>query len=55
MKQPFELLQSQIESGLVQSDAIQSANAFRDAWTMRGVEMSNHLDELIASGEASRK
>lgn len=54
MTQEATLLQSRIQSGLAQQQAIKSANAFREAWAMRGEEMTNHLDALVASGEATR-
>lgn len=51
--QRYELLQGRIESGLVQAQAIQSVGAFREAWTMRGQEMSKYVDALTASGLAA--
>lgn len=47
------LMQSRIESGEAQSQAIRSAKAFKDAWTMRGEGMDDHLAELTTSGLAT--
>lgn len=48
-------LQSRIEGALAAKKAIESRQAFEEAWRMRGEEMANHLDALNASGLAQRK
>lgn len=49
-----ERLQSHIEFGLVAQTALASQRAFKEAWRMRGAEIPNHLDALVASGLAQR-
>lgn len=46
------LLQGRIEAGLAQQQAIRGADGFRGAWTMRGKEMTRHVDDLFDSGLA---
>lgn len=47
-------LQSHIAAGRLQAEAIASASAFHSSWRMRGIEMANHLDALVASGLAQQ-
>jgi hypothetical protein len=49
-----QLLQSRVQAGLAQAYAIESARSAKDAWQMRGIEMANHVDEIIISGLAQQ-